>query len=101
MLRPSSLLPLGPLFLLVLYRAPIRYKVNGLIVLARATSTRNGSGFWPMNDLELKAPKPRLYEDRRVPWDLLIGLSIRGGREELPYSISGVFRRSRASDYLR
>jgi Protein O-mannosyl-transferase TMEM260-like len=34
--RPSSLLLLGPLFLLVLYRAPVRYKVSGLIILALA-----------------------------------------------------------------
>jgi 4-amino-4-deoxy-L-arabinose transferase-like glycosyltransferase len=32
--RPSSLLLLGPLFLLSLYRAPIRHKMSGLIVLA-------------------------------------------------------------------
>jgi hypothetical protein len=32
--RPSSLLLLGPLFLLSLYRVPIRLKMSGLIVLA-------------------------------------------------------------------
>jgi hypothetical protein len=31
--RPSSLLLLGPLFLLTLYRVPIRHKMSGLIVL--------------------------------------------------------------------
>jgi hypothetical protein len=36
--RPSSLLLPGPLFLLVLYRAPIRHKVSGLIVLALAVA---------------------------------------------------------------
>ena len=36
--RPSSLLLLGPLFLLVLYRAPIRYKMSGLIVLTLAVA---------------------------------------------------------------
>jgi hypothetical protein len=34
----SSLLLLGPLFLLVLYRAPIKYKVSGLNVLALAVA---------------------------------------------------------------
>jgi 4-amino-4-deoxy-L-arabinose transferase-like glycosyltransferase len=32
--RPSSLLLLGPLFLLALFRAPVRQKATGLIVLA-------------------------------------------------------------------
>jgi hypothetical protein len=36
--RLSSLLLPGPLFLLVLYRAPIRYKVSGLIVLSLAVA---------------------------------------------------------------
>jgi hypothetical protein len=34
--RPSSLLFLGPLFLLALYRAPVRHKVGGLFVLSLA-----------------------------------------------------------------
>jgi hypothetical protein len=99
--RPSSRLLLGPLFLLVVFwRSRSQHGLFLCCVQARDFYPK-WAGFRPMNDLELKAPEPRLYEDSRVPWDLLIGLSISNGREELPYSISGAFHRSRTGCHLR